>query len=267
VTVSGAARGGAGWVPILAYHSVSDQAEPGFRRYTISSSLFREHAAFLVASGYSTLTISDVAAGLRHGLPDRCVALTFDDAFGDFAESALPTLRDFRMTATLYVPTRFVGGASSWLAREGEAHRPILDWSQILEAAAAGIECGGHSDTHQELDRLSRRELEREVRRPKEILEEHLGREVQTFAYPFGYHSRRARRAVASAGYTSACAVGGLSATIGSDRFAIPRLTVACDTDTRQLGYLLSEHAGRRDRAVSELKRGLWRARRRWLPR
>lgn len=255
------------WFPILSYHSVSERSSAAFRRYTISPTLLREHAAFLAASGYRTLTISDLVAHLREGVPERCVALTFDDAFADFAEEALPILRDFGMTATLYVPTRFVAGAGSWLVREGEAQRRIMGWSQILEAAEEGIECGAHSDTHRELDLLPARSLEDEVRLPKRILEERLGREVRTFAYPFGYHSRRARQTVSAAGYSSACAVGNVSATSRSNPFALPRLTVACDTDAHDLGRLLADHSGLLNRSSSELKRGVWRARRRWAPR
>ena len=55
-------------------------------------------------------------------------------------------------------------------------------------------------------------------------------------AYPFGYSSARVRRAVADAGYRLAAAVGNLAAAPGSDGYALPRLTVARDTDLDTFG-------------------------------
>lgn len=253
--------------PILVYHSISLQPAGPFRAYTVSPARFREHLGYLAENNYRTLTISELAAQLPHGvLNNKTVAITFDDAFADFSSSALPALQAFGMTATLYVPTSFVGGRSTWLAREDEGRREVMSWTEIAAAAEYGIECGAHSHTHRELDRVSENELDDEVRGPKRILEERLSRRIDTFAYPFGFHNRRVRAAVAHAGYASACAVGNLTAIPSSDLFALPRLTVNNGTDVPRLQRLLSNRASRRERFVSETKRHVWHARRRWIP-
>lgn len=254
-------------VPVLAYHSVSSEATHAFRRYCVSPEAFAAHMAFLAEHGYVSLTVTELAATLAHGAPERAVVLTFDDAYRDFSERALPVLRDLGLTATLFVPTAFVGRTSSWLRREGEATRPLMTWEGLGDAVAAGIEVGAHSHSHAELDRLSDAALADEVALPGQLLEEQLGVGVVSFAYPFGFHSRRVRRAVAGAGYAQACATGELYATAGDDRFALPRLTVPQGTDVAGLRRLLAGRGRPGDRPLSELKRGAWQARRRWLPR
>jgi peptidoglycan/xylan/chitin deacetylase (PgdA/CDA1 family) len=249
-------------VPILAYHAVSDDATNQFRPYAVPRARFAEHVAILQDLGCVTFTLSDAAQRLfdRERLPQRAVVLTFDDAFGDFAQHACPTLMAANFTATLFVPSAFIGATSRWLIREGEERRPVMSWSEIQSVAVAGIEVGAHSHTHPELDRLSKARLREELERSKTVLEDGLGREMAAVAYPFGYHSRRVRRAARAAGYTFGCAGGNLSAHSGSDRWAIPRLTVEGTADGAILRRFITGRTNRYDGVVSEAKRHAWRA-------
>jgi peptidoglycan/xylan/chitin deacetylase (PgdA/CDA1 family) len=249
-------------LPILVYHAVSDDATSQFRPYAISPARFAEHVAILQDLGCVTLTLGDAAHRLfdRARLPDRAVVLTFDDAFGDFAEHAVPTLIAANFVATLFVPSAYVGSTSRWLIREGEDRRPVMSWSEIQSVADAGIEVGAHSHTHPELDRLPKAQLHDELGRSKAVLEHNLGREMAAVAYPFGYHSRRVRRAARAAGYTFGCAGGNLSANPQSDRWAIPRLAVRPTADGTGLRQLATSRTGRYDAVVSEGKRLVWRS-------
>lgn len=251
-------------LPILVYHAVSDDATREFRPYAVSPARFAEHMAILQELGCVTLTLSDAAQRLfdRAPLPRRSVVLTFDDAFGDFAQHAFPTLMEANFTASLFVPSAYVGSTSRWLSREGEEHRRVMSWSEIQAVAEAGIEVGAHSHTHPQLDRLSKARLGEELGRSKAVLEDRMGREMAAVAYPFGFHSRRVRRAARAAGYTFGCAVGNLSAHPQSDRWAIPRLTVKASADATVLRRFVTGRTGRYDGVVSEAKRLVWRARR-----
>ena len=77
--------------------------------------------------------------------------------------------------------------------------------------------------------------VERDARASRLELEDRIGRAVPSFAYPFGYHSASARRAIRAAGYGQACAVGDLPARAGDDRWALPRLQVLGDTTPEAL--------------------------------
>ena len=170
----------------------------------------------------------------------RPVLLTFDDAYADFYEDAFPTLQRHGFPATLYVPTAYVGGTCSWLHEEGEATRPMVNWSQLAEMSAAGIECGGHSHTHVQLDAIPVAAAHAEIRRSKAILEEHLGQAVLSFAYPHGWTTGSIKRMVRAAGYTSACAVKNLLSSSTDDPFELARLVVTGSTSVADLTQLLN---------------------------
>ncbi|MBE3558223.1 MAG: polysaccharide deacetylase family protein [Ktedonobacteraceae bacterium] len=166
--------------------------------------------------------------------------LTFDDGFADFYSEAFPVLRRYRFVATLYIVTAFVGNTSCWLVREGEASRPMLTWEQLAEISAYGIECGGHTQSHPQLDLLPRDRAREEIVRCKEALENHLNCAVGSFAYPFGYYSVGVRRLVQEAGYTSACAVRYAMSSESDDPYALARLIVKNDTSIEAFASLLS---------------------------
>ena len=225
------------------YHSVAATAAPSFRTFVTDPAVFREHMAALVDAGHTATTVSDHVSGTCTEPGGRAVVLTFDDAFRDFHTTVLPVLADLGLRATLYVPTSYVGATSRWLQPDGEADRPMMSWTALAEAAASGVEIGSHSTTHPQLDRVPRDRVRSEVRDSKSLLEDRLQQEVRSFAYPFGYHDESVKRAVAEAGYLSACAVRDLPSTT-ADPFAISRLTVTHDTDAASLLDLLDRRSG-----------------------
>jgi len=212
-------------VPILMYHEISARSGTA-SRLAVPALALAGQLEHLASHGFTTLTASALAAALTAGspLPERTVVLTFDDGFADFHERALPLLRRYGFTATLFVTTGWIADAG----RHAAGRRPgrMLTWSQITEAAAAGIEIGAHSHRHPQLDQLGRSRLCAELTVSKGLLEDALGTQVPGLAYPYGYSSARVRRAVAAAGHAYGCAVGNALAGPRYDPFALPRLTV-----------------------------------------
>jgi len=252
------------------YHSVSD--DPGGRNgrpLTVTPGTFAEHVEYLDSEGFSGHSVRELAESLngRAELGAKPVVLTFDDAYRDFHTDALPVLARHGFSATVYVTTAYIGSATNPLTGDRKHHREVLSLEELRELVAAGIECGGHSHTHPQLDDVPPARLEEEVRRPKEVLEESLQTPIVTFAYPYGYHDRAAKEAVAAAGYSAACRVGNLACEPGDDRFALPRLTVRSRTDVRRLGRLVRQSPSVLGRARAESKDELWRFVRRhsWL--
>jgi peptidoglycan/xylan/chitin deacetylase (PgdA/CDA1 family) len=233
-------------IPILMYHSISEYASVKFRPFAVSPELFAKHMAYLHLHAYTPITITQFVHALTKReapLPDQPVVLTFDDGYADFFTKALPVLQQYNFTATLYIPTGFIGGTSRWLQHEGEATRPMLTWDQVTEISASGIECGGHSHWHRQLNTLPLAQARDEIVCCKRLLEDHLGQEVSTFAYPYGAHSTIIRRLVQGAGYTSACAVKNEVSSEATDPFALARLTVSADTGLDALAMLLSKRS------------------------
>jgi peptidoglycan/xylan/chitin deacetylase (PgdA/CDA1 family) len=230
-------------VPVLMYHSLSERAARPFRRYAMPPRRFEEHLAYLRAAGYVGLTadrFGEALAGDASALPARPVVITFDDGYADFHAHALPALERHGFPATVFVTTGYVGGTSRWMRRDGEGDRPMMTWEQLADAAGRGIECGAHSHTHPELDTLPAAEAWEEIVRPKQLLEERLGRPVRTFAYPHGCHDATVRRLVLAAGYAAGySSIHALSST-DDDRFALARIEVTADTSAERLADLLA---------------------------
>ncbi|WP_030953740.1 polysaccharide deacetylase family protein, partial [Streptomyces sp. NRRL S-481] len=57
---------------------------------------------------------------------------------------------------------------------------------QVRELAAAGVEIGGHSHSHPQLDQVSGATLRFELIHCKEIISDQLGSVPASFAYPYG---------------------------------------------------------------------------------
>jgi peptidoglycan/xylan/chitin deacetylase (PgdA/CDA1 family) len=157
------------------------------------------------------------------------------------------------MTGTLYVPTAYVGGRSGWLREEGEHGRPMLSWPGLQDVAASGIEIGGHSHSHAQLDLLPTSAVHAEVTACKAELEDRLGRPVRSFAYPFGYSRKAVRQALAATGFDHACSVRDLPYD-QDDRWTVPRWTVTPDFDAAALLRLLDRPRSTSDSVRSGLR-------------
>lgn len=250
------------FVPILMYHSISSSPNPLFKRWAVSLELFDEHLSYLHRCQYSPITVTHLVQAREHrgaALPARPVVLTFDDAYADFYDNAFPALQRHGFVATLYIPTAYVGGTCSWLRREGETLRPAASWSQLAEISASGIECGGHSHTHVQMDAVSSAAANAEIRRCKAILEDQLNQAVLSFAYPHGWTTGRVKRMVHAAGYTSACAVKNMFSSPADDLFELPRLVVAGDTSAGAFARLLTHRPTQLEVTLRNVARPVWR--------
>jgi peptidoglycan/xylan/chitin deacetylase (PgdA/CDA1 family) len=72
---------------------------------------------------------------------------------------------------------------------ESEVPKPkrrFLDWNEAREMHNAGMEIGSHTKSHAILGRLSPERQQQELKESKEMIEMHLGKEVNSLAYPVG---------------------------------------------------------------------------------
>lgn len=251
-------------VPILMYHSVARRANPAYDRWCVSPQRFREQMSVLAARGYRVMTTGDFVARRRSvaSLTGRSVVLTFDDGLRDFLTGAFPILGEFGFPATLYVVAGLVGETSRWLAPLGEGHRPMLDADELRLLARSGIEIGGHTMSHPELDVLCPAAARAEIAESRRLLEGFLGAPVTSFAYPHGYSSRVTRRIVAEAGFRSAVRVRHAHSDLDESEFGLSRLIVTEDLDPERFIELIEGPdrlvAPPQDRLVADLWRS-WR--------
>jgi peptidoglycan/xylan/chitin deacetylase (PgdA/CDA1 family) len=251
-------------IPVLLYHSVSDQPTGQFGPYTVTRSQLASHLDRVTDLGFQTLTVGQLVAHRAAGrpLPARTAVITFDDGFADF-DNAWPELTQRGLAATLYVTAGTVGGRSEWLAPLGAADLPMLSRFQLLDLAADGCEIGAHSMSHPQLDCLARSAAAAEIRQSKDVLEQALGRRIDTFAYPHGYHDKAVKQLVAAAGFTSAAAVRNALSPADDDPFAIARVTVMSDFGPDRIAEVLTGRGAPTARPGERWRTRLWRQERR----
>jgi peptidoglycan/xylan/chitin deacetylase (PgdA/CDA1 family) len=231
------------------------------QRYTVAPGMFRSHVAWIAENGFDTITLSDYAMALRgeKPWPRRPLVVTFDDGYADFLTEAAPVLAEHGIVSTLYVTTRPIGRTR----RGTMAGRAMLTWSELRELPALGVEIGGHSHDHAQLDLLSRDRVLHQVGTCKQALEDRLQLRVDSFAYPHGYHSATTRRAVRSAGYSSASGVGNALSHPRDDVWSISRIMFEHDDGVDRLRRACAEGADPLARPGDTAAKRAWRISRR----
>ncbi|MEV5243076.1 polysaccharide deacetylase family protein [Streptomyces cinnamoneus] len=226
-----------GPVPILMYHAVAHSPARAAYGLSVSPEAFAEQMRLLAAFGRTPVTARGLAAAWRGGgrLPPRPVLITFDDGYEGVHRYALPALAEHGFPATLFASTGWLRGAHE----TGGALDLMLSWDQLRELAAAGMEIGGHSHTHPQLDQLTDERLSFEVRHCRDLLTAELGHPPVSFAYPYGYSSRRVRGTVRAAGFGVSLAVGNALATRRQGPYALERVTVRRTTGIAEFERLV----------------------------
>jgi len=188
-------------ITIATYHAVSSEQDP----YTVRPDTFRHHLE-VIADRYSVARLRDLPTMLSGPPPARrVVILTFDDAYADFREHALPALQALGLPATVFVPTGHIGGWNAWDAMAGLPRRRIMSAEALREAHATGfVDLGSHTVDHVRMGTQSDDDAWRQAGESRQTLEALLGVEVTLFAYPYGQlgdYNPRTERALRRAGY------------------------------------------------------------------
>ncbi|HWE10035.1 MAG TPA: polysaccharide deacetylase family protein [Solirubrobacteraceae bacterium] len=216
-------------IPVLLYHSVSDQPPADGAWGAVSCAAFASHVKAIRASGREALEITTLAAALRgeHPLPERPVAVTFDDGYAD-TYPAVEWLRDHGIGSTVYVTTGRIGAPGRMSAQQ------VADLARL-----PGVEVGAHGVGHKRLDELPQDELLRELADSRAHLEQLTGEGIDSFAYPHGAHNRCVRAAVITQGFRSAAAVKNALCHSDDDPFALARVTVTATTSAGRIAQVL----------------------------
>ncbi|MBI3320801.1 MAG: polysaccharide deacetylase family protein, partial [Candidatus Omnitrophica bacterium] len=185
-------------VVALTFHDIigddSLAASPHEGFYRITTRELETLLSELRHRGYQTVSSKHFRAWQQGQgtLPERAVALTFDDGYAGHFELAVPLLIRYRFTGTFFVTVERVGQPG------------YLSWEQLRRCVFLGMEIGAHGMTHRPLTSLSRVELHDELAHAKRILEERLGVPIRALAAPGGFWNGAVTDAAKRAGYDMA---------------------------------------------------------------
>jgi peptidoglycan/xylan/chitin deacetylase (PgdA/CDA1 family) len=223
-------------IPVLMYHSISDQDESGSRAYfrtCTAPHVFDDQMAYLLSNGYSTCSLAQALDQLRSGTQTAAkpVVITFDDGYSDFYRQAFPILNRYGFHATVFLPTAYIADSPAQFKS-----KDCLTWSEVRELSNYGILFGSHTVTHPQLRELSPADIKDEIVNSKKTIEEKLGSAIDSFAYPFAFpqtdpeFKKMLRDSLRQAGYQNGvCTIVG-RANSSSEPLFMERLPVnSCD--------------------------------------
>ena len=215
-------------VPVLNYHQVNDKYVTPL---TVPSKTFEEQMDYLESHGYHTISMDQLYNYLENGvpLPDKPVALTFDDGYIDNYEVVLPILKAHNMKATLFMIGDDIGQPR------------FVNAQQLREMDANGFNIQGHTYTHHMLNKVPEGQLYPEMIRGKQAVEEAVGHPINYLAYPGGFNNESIRNAAKAADYYMAFTVQPGNVQPGDDMYKLNRLAIF-ENDITYYSFLIRLH-------------------------
>jgi peptidoglycan/xylan/chitin deacetylase (PgdA/CDA1 family) len=236
-----------GRAAVLAYHAIADLGEdPVLARYSVPPRRFVAQIDGLLRHGWTFVDVDALLGALdgSRDLPPRSLLLTFDDAYVDLLEVALPVLVERDIPAVVFAVAGRLGGTNEWDSRERATTLGLLGPDGLQALAAKGVEVGSHTTTHRRLDEVPAGELENELAGAADRLEAAGLPRPRTFSYPYGAWSPALAAAVREARYRIAFTVDWGEVVAGADPYALPRVEVHAGDGPRGLRLKLAA-AGR----------------------
>ena len=200
---------------ISVYHHVSASTPPST---SLSPEAFRAHLSFLAENNFTVLPLTQILTTLNDGddLPDRTVAITFDDGYESIYSTAFPLLREFGFPFTVFVSTGPIDRQQTG----------YMTWEQLSTLHRAAVVIGNHGTEHRSLLELSDSEARVDILAAQARITEELGPQPRLFAYPYGEFNDASKRLLADLGYAGFAQNSGAVGPT-TEQTALPRFPLA----------------------------------------
>jgi peptidoglycan/xylan/chitin deacetylase (PgdA/CDA1 family) len=231
-------------IPILMYHSISDEIDHGANPYfrTVTSPVaFERQMRFLSECQYRVVSLTQACLKFRESTSEgrsgrnkyRPVVITFDDGFQDVFRIAVPIMQRYGFTASVFLSTDYIG-------RQFINGRRCLSESEVRQMVAGGFHFGSHTVSHPQLRTLSHARIADELAVSKRRIEELTGAAATHFSYPYRFPEedslfvRDLGNMLTQAGYTAGVTTSIGRARIEDSPLFMKRLPIN-DCDDREL--------------------------------
>jgi len=208
-------------VIVLCYHRFEGK---NLGYLSIPPELFEQQMQALKDSGISVISMQDFLAWKRDEktIPVKAAVITIDDGYESGYSVAWPILKKYGYPFTMFIYTKFVnsGGKS-------------ITWTQLEEMRDAGVDIESHTVSHPDLRKKAGKTPEaydawllHELKDSKDELEERLGIQVTTLAFPYGGNNEHIREIGTKAGYKAMFTVYGQRISWTADNAQLGRYAV-----------------------------------------
>lgn len=182
---------------VLLYHHVSDTTP---KSTSISPAQFDAQMDYLERNNFTIVPLLELTEKLRKGenLPDKTVAITFDDSYVSVYQSAFPRLKKRGWPFTFFVNTDSVG-----------AGKLFVSWDQLREMSRHGVTIANHTTRHNHLPRREKSEslaqwrlrIAAEIKSAQEKIAQEIGSAPKILAYPYGEYDVEVQQIAKKLGY------------------------------------------------------------------
>lgn len=171
-TLPKVSSGSTGPVPILVYHSVTNNIFSKNKDLFAKPDEFEKQLKWINSHGYTTIFPDQLKAVQNIHKP---ILITFDDGYSDNYTIVYPLVKKYRVKICIFVATRFIN----------KEH--YLTSDQIKEMSRSGLVCiESHTVSHHHLSQLPPSELKYELEKSKDDILKLTGKTPIALAYPYG---------------------------------------------------------------------------------
>lgn len=176
---------------VLYYHGIKK----------IDVKAFREQISYL-AQNCSVVKPSEIKTAAANNT-NNAIAITFDDAFVNIYENAVPILKQYNLPAGIFVPVGNIAKNPEWKMPNDcpDRNEAIMSARQIEELDKEGFEIFSHTLSHPVLTSLDDENLETELASSKDALAKIVGHEISGISYPHGAFDSKVCKAAKKCGY------------------------------------------------------------------
>ncbi|WP_133408103.1 polysaccharide deacetylase family protein [Parashewanella tropica] len=208
---------------ILQYHHVSSDT-PAIT--SVTPEQFAEQMQYLVDHEFNVVPLSKVITALKkkQTLPNKTVAITFDDGYRTIYENARPILNEYDFPYTMFLASKPIE----------QGFKNMMSWKQIQTIAKEGAEIMNHTYDHVHLIRMRPNEsqtqwltrIKSNIEKNETIIKQYTGQNFKALAYPYGEYNTHIMRMLTEMGYVAFGQHSG-AAGVYSSLTALPRFPVA----------------------------------------
>lgn len=216
---------------ILQYHHVSNTTP---KSTSITPQQFEKHLQYLKDNQFKVVALSTLVDGIKaqKNLPDKSVAITFDDAYIDILTHAKPLLDKFGFPYTIFVNPAIIN------RNEKKALSHSLSWQQLKAMADEGVIIANHGLEHNSMARTPEgvtqsdwlKQQSELLTESENIIKEKTGQSWRYFAYPYGEYDSAIQRWVKEHGFVAFSQQSGAIG-IQSDLTSLPRFPASMPYD------------------------------------
>ena len=212
---------------ILQYHHVSDKTPEST---SISPQQFSIHLQYLQDNKFNVVPLPALISAMQSQkvLPDKTVAITFDDAYLDNLINAKPLLDRFNFPYTIFVNPGIIN------RNENKKKSQYLSWQQLKALAEEGVTIANHGFEHDSLLRIPEGVSQTQwfseqtilLLKAEALIKQKTGQSWRYLAYPYGEYDIAVQAWVKANNFVAFSQQSG-ALNLTTDLTSIPRFPVS----------------------------------------